>query len=243
MILQVKADLEMDLIQFAVIDTGIGIAPEHLHQLFQPFVQVDSGLNRQQEGTGLGLVLVQRLADLHGGSVQVESEVGKGSRFTINLSCRQAEIAKLEFPPLQTPPAVREQTDNSEVSAQALEPRGVILLAEDNAANILTTGDYLETHGYQVIVAHDGVEVIQKAEAIQPDLILMDVQMPVMDGLEAIRQLRTDSRFAFTPIVALTALAMPGDRERCLEAGANEYMSKPASLKILLNTIKDLLAK
>ena len=88
-ILQVTCDPEQDLIQFSVIDTGIGISQQDLKRLFQPFVQVDSGLNRQHEGTGLGLALVQKLTDLHGGSVQVESEVGKGSRFTVNLPCRQ----------------------------------------------------------------------------------------------------------------------------------------------------------
>lgn len=242
-ILKVKAELEKDLIQFVVIDTGIGIASEGLHKLFQPFVQVDSSLNRQQEGTGLGLALVQRLADLHGGSVQVESEAGKGSSFTVNLPCRQVEIAKLEPQPLQTSATVSEQTSNTDHGAEELEWRGVILLAEDNAANILTTADYLETYDYQVIVAHDGVEAIQKAEEIHPDLILMDIQMPVMDGMEAIQRLRSDSRFASTPIIALTALAMPGDRERCIAAGANEYISKPASLKALLNTIRELLSK
>src|SRR6185503_4216818 len=93
--LKVHADLEQDLIHVSVIDNGMGIAPEDLQRLFQPFVQVDSGLNRQQEGTGLGLALVQKLTDLHGGSVEVESEVGKGSRFTINLAFNRAEIAKL----------------------------------------------------------------------------------------------------------------------------------------------------
>jgi Response regulators consisting of a CheY-like receiver domain and a winged-helix DNA-binding domain len=118
---------------------------------------------------------------------------------------------------------------------------GVILLAEDKAANIMTIGDYLENYGFEVVVAHDGLEAIEKAEAIKPDLILMDIQMPVLDGLEAMAHLRRDPAFKSTPIIALTALAMPGDRERCLEAGANEYMSKPVSLKMLRQTIEGLL--
>ena len=89
--------------------------------------------------------------------------------------------------------------------------------------------------------AHDGSEAIEKAQASNPDVILMDIQMPVMDGLEAIRRLRKDHRFVDTPMIALTALAMPGDRERCLEAGANDYMSKPVRLKLLQKTIEDLL--
>ena len=241
--LQVHGDLEHDLIQFSVSDTGIGIAPEDLQRLFQPFVQVDSRLNREQEGTGLGLALVQRLTDLHGGSVQVESEVGKGSRFTINLACKQKEIAKLENPLSQTTLPASLQTDNTDILLAADAQRGVILLAEDNAANILTIGGYLESHGYEVVAARDGLEAMDKAEAIQPDIILMDIQMPGMDGLKAIRHLRANPRFASTPIIALTALAMPGDRERCLQAGATEYMSKPVRLKTLIETIHKLVGK
>ena len=116
----------------------------------------------------------------------------------------------------------------------------LILLAEDNMANILTIGDYLESHSYQVVVAHDGLEAIEKAVAVQPSVVLMDIQMPVLDGLEAIRRLRVMPSFESMPIIAFTALAMPGDRERCLEAGANEYVSKPASLKHLIKLIDGL---
>ena len=237
--LQVQYAAEQDLIQFSVIDDGIGIAREHLQRLFQPFVQLDSSLNRQYEGTGLGLALVHKLTDLHGGSVSVESEPGKGSRFTINLPCRQDRIKELE----QLQPALL-FTEPQEKAEAPLEPsmlHGVILLAEDKAANIMTIGDYLENYGFEVVVAHDGLEAIEKAEAIKPDLILMDIQMPVLDGLEAMAHLRRDPAFKSTPIIALTALAMPGDRERCLEAGANEYMSKPVSLKMLRQTIEGLL--
>jgi PAS domain S-box-containing protein len=240
-ILQVKTDLEQDLIKFSVIDNGIGIAPEDLQRLFQPFVQVDSRLNRQYEGTGLGLVLAQKLADLHGGSVQVESEVGKGSRFTINLACKQDEIAKLETLESQTTFPVNEPAEKIEPPAEISGPQGVILLADDSLSNIITIGDYLESHGYEVVIARDGLEAVEKAEEIQPDIILMDIQMPSMDGLEAMTRLRGKPQFVSTPIIALTALAMPGDRERCLLAGASEYMSKPVSLKALLQEIADLL--
>jgi signal transduction histidine kinase/CheY-like chemotaxis protein len=239
--LQVTSEAEEDIIHFSVMDSGIGIAPEDLQRLFQPFVQVDSSLNRQYEGTGLGLALVQKLADLHGGSVAVESEVGKGSRFTVNLACNQNEIAKLEALESQTATPIRKQTAKTEVSPEASERRGVILLAEDNMANILTIGEYLKTYGYEVVIAHDGLETIEKAQGINPDIILMDIQMPGMDGLEAMTRLRGNARFAATPIIALTALAMFGDRERCLAAGATDYMSKPVSLKSLRQTIENLL--
>jgi signal transduction histidine kinase/CheY-like chemotaxis protein len=237
--LLVTSEPTQDLIRFSVIDNGIGISEQDLKRLFQPFVQVDSSLNRQHDGTGLGLALVQRLTDLHGGSVQVESEVGKGSRFTVNLACKVDEIARLESLKSQTASAVRKQAEKKETS----QPRHVVLLAEDNMANVLTMGEYLKSHDYKVVVAHDGLEAIKLAETMNPDVILMDIQMPVMNGLDAIARLRDDSRFASTPIVALTALAMSGDRERCLAAGANEYMSKPVSLKLLAETIRELLGK
>jgi PAS domain S-box-containing protein len=239
--LRVHGDREQDIIQISVIDTGIGIAAGDLKRLFQPFVQLDSSLNRQYQGTGLGLALVQRLTDLHGGSVQVESEPGHGSRFTVNLSCKQEEIAKLEMqppaPPLQIlPPDVGTNADRVTSASPSL-----ILLAEDNMANVLTIGEYLESHGFKIIVAHDGLEAITQTETYHPDLILMDIQMPVLSGLDAIVRLRQQLPFASTPIIALTALAMPGDRERCLQAGATEYLSKPVSLKLLVKTIESLL--
>jgi len=235
--LQVEGDLEEELIRFSVIDTGIGIASEDLSRLFQPFTQVESSLNRQQEGTGLGLVLVQRLTDLHGGSVHVESRLGQGSNFMIHLPWQKNLITQLEAiqaggeaPTLETTPSLAQP-----------EHMGIVLLVEDNLANILTIGDYIESHGYEVKAAHDGLEALQMAEEIDPDIILMDIQMPVMDGLEAMRHLRANPRFVSTPIISLTAFAMNGDRERCLQAGANEYMSKPVSLKALAKTIAALL--
>jgi CheY-like chemotaxis protein/anti-sigma regulatory factor (Ser/Thr protein kinase) len=237
-ILEVRANTEQDRIQFSVIDSGIGIALEDLKQFFVPFVQVDSSLTRAYEGTGLGLALVEKLTDLHGGSVDVESELGKGSRFTINLPIGQAKITEQSVIESDGKlPHNEEQVISSPEPAK----HEVILLAEDNKANILTIGDYLESHGYQVVVAHNGLEAIEKAQEVQPNLILMDIQMPALDGLEAIRRLRILPRFTTTPIIALTALAMPGDRERCLEAGANEYMSKPVSLNELMRTISQLL--
>lgn len=235
--LHITGDTEADLIQFSVIDTGIGIAREDLQKLFQPFVQVDSGLNRQHPGTGLGLALVQKLTDLHGGSVTVESEVGRGSRFTVNLPYRSAEVTQIEYGTLRSLqlPASEEITPAFGTPVSNRNP--VILLAEDNLPNVLTIGEYLEVHGFELVIAHNGVEALAKAEERGPDLILMDIQMPVKSGLDAMSQLRADPRFASIPIIALTALAMPGDRERCLQAGANEYMSKPVSLKSLLQMI------
>ncbi len=114
------------------------------------------------------------------------------------------------------------------------------MLAEDNPANMTTMSEYLQTLGFKIIQAQNGMEAVEKASTDSPDLILMDIQMPEMDGLEAIRRLRQDQKFTHTPIFALTALAMPGDRQRCLDAGATDYITKPVKLKDLAQKIKIL---
>jgi CheY-like chemotaxis protein len=138
------------------------------------------------------------------------------------------------------------ETPNEKVHIRAPEgvapnSRGVVLLVEDNPTNIEVIGDYLQFNGYTLVIATNGVDALIKSEESNPDLILMDIQMPVMNGLEATRRLRADPRFVSTPIISLTALAMDGDRDSCLEAGANDYISKPVILKELLEKIEQLL--
>ncbi len=128
-------------------------------------------------------------------------------------------------------------------SDQMPTAQNTILLVEDNLSNITTMMDYLKAKGYQVLVAVNGKEGVETAQAQQPSLILMDIQMPEMDGLEAIKIIRRDPVIAKTPIIALTALAMAGDRERCLQAGANKYVSKPVRLKELIQLIENMLAR
>jgi PAS domain S-box-containing protein len=242
--LEVTTAAEAGVIRFAVQDTGIGIAPEGLARLFQPFTQLDSSLNRQYEGTGLGLALVRRLAELHGGSVTGESEVGQGSRFTLILPYRPAQAVEAETP-VAFPPEPKKGTGSLRSALAAEEAERLaearILLAEDHEPNIQTIGNYLQAKGYQMVIARNGREAVALAAETRPDLILMDIQMPEMNGLEAIRRLRATPEFAATPIIALTALAMAGDRELCLEAGANQYITKPLSLKGLVEMIKELL--
>ena len=119
--------------------------------------------------------------------------------------------------------------------------KATILLVEDTKEVTMMIKDYLELAGYKVVTAQDGVDAIVQAKLVRPDLILMDVQMPRMDGLEATRKLRSEPNFRATPIIALTALAMPSDRERCLEAGMDEYISKPVNLKVLVKIIQGCL--
>ncbi len=118
----------------------------------------------------------------------------------------------------------------------------MLLIAEDNDTIVQTYSEYLQAIGYRVIVAHNGIEAVEKTLETRPNLVLMDIQMPQMDGLEAINRIRADQEVAHIPIIALTALAMPGDRQRCFDAGANGYLSKPVSLVDLTTTIRGLLA-
>lgn len=238
--LNVLDDPEREAIQFQVWDTGIGISTDDMEKLFKPFVQLDSSLARSHEGTGLGLSLVYRLTEMHGGSVALDSQVGVGSCFTVTLP----QNPQLDSDQLQKQArSDRMQFTTAQLSKYPPGEEPVILLVEDNETNIETVLEYLPIWGYRLTVAHSGPEAIQRAHEVKPDLILMDIQIPELDGLTAVRQLRREKAFHHTPIVALTALAMHGDRERCLEAGANEYLSKPIQLRQLVTIINDLLAE
>ena len=233
--LEVQADKEEKRIMLTVWDNGIGISESDLTRLFRPFVQLDSGLAREVTGTGLGLVLVAQMVRLHGGSIAVESQLGQGSRFTAVLPWE---------PALATDTMLRLKSTGK---FRAIKPnekaRPIILLVEDTKEVTMMMVDYLEMAGYEIITAADGASGIEQAKAKHPALILMDIQMPGMDGLEATRRLRTDPNFRTTPIIALTALAMQGDRERCLAAGATDYLAKPVSLKKLVQMIEEYLLK
>jgi PAS domain S-box-containing protein len=359
--LEVAVDPSGDALRFTVWDTGIGIAPEQLPRLFQPFVQLDSGLARAHLGTGLGLSLVRKLVDAHAGRVSVESVPGQGSRFTVVVPRRPPAAGPSSHPsaaPLspralvvEDSPAVAEQLARylqeagldpvlqldgdgvveqaatllpqvilldillpaeigwSILSALKADPRTAripvivvtvlerasqaralgatelvgkpvtrervlaavarasggslsarpvlvveppteilplrrrVLIADDDDANVATILDFLRSRGYEPFVARNGREVLQLAGEIRPDVILMDVQMPYVDGLAATRELRSraDPAVARVPIIMVTALAMAGDRERCLAAGANEYLAKPVGLKRLAALIESLL--
>ncbi|MCK6538971.1 MAG: PAS domain S-box protein [Anaerolineales bacterium] len=232
--LEVRGNRRANIVQFIVWDTGIGIEEDDLERLFRPFVQLDSEFSRKITGTGLGLALVAQMARLHGGGVSVESQPGKGSRFTITLPWESAAI---------TGSLPRRATERLSAEKPGTErARRTILLVEDTEDVIVLIGDYLEHAGYKVEVARNGLDGIAQARKVRPDLILMDIQMPDMDGLEATRQLRTEGGFERTPIIALTALAMPGDRDRALAAGMDEYISKPINLKSMLKVIQRFLA-
>lgn len=211
-------------IEISVWDNGIGIEAQQQQHLFEPFVQLDNDSTRRYSGTGLGLTLVKRMTELHGGKVSVESKPGEGSRFTITLpwSPEDNDAHHHKLP--------REHENEAPVEREALAEK-TVLLTEDNPANSAMVRDFLQLQGFRVVSAGSGTEALKLAYEQLPDVILMDIQLSDMDGLEVTRQLRKHPLLAKTPIIALTALAMPGDRERCLEAGMDDYLSKPAGLK------------
>jgi signal transduction histidine kinase/ActR/RegA family two-component response regulator len=227
--LQTRSNPERNAIEISVTDNGIGISNSDMERLFRPFTQLVSNLSRQYVGTGLGLSLVLRLVELHGGSVEVKSEIGKGSCFTVSLPWSES---KSHFPQAAPP------HKNLDISTDRVAAKGpLILLVDDNEINLSTVGDYLRAQDFCVIFARNGLEAIQVVRDRKPQLVLMDIQMPVMDGSEAISILRADPTFALLPILALTSRAMVGDRERCIEVGANDYLTKPVSLKQLTYVI------
>jgi signal transduction histidine kinase/CheY-like chemotaxis protein len=224
--LEVAGSEEEGLVRLTVWDQGIGIQAEDLGRLFKPFVQLDSSLTRQYTGTGLGLSLVQRLAELHAGSIQVESVYGEGSRFTILLPWQVSAAG----------PAAGLEDSSA--------PTGpLVMIADDNEVILDRFSSYLKANRFRVFCVRSGFELLSSAAEIHPDLILMDIQMPGLDGLETTRRVRAhnDPALAKTPIIATTGLAVAGDREKCLEAGANEYLSKPVVLNRLVEKIKALL--
>ncbi len=358
--LDVVTSPEEKLIRFVVWDNGIGIKPDEMVKLFKPFVQLDSSLSRQYSGTGLGLSLVQRLAELHGGSVKVESTPGEGSRFTISLPWspdvtrpapnlfpnepemllrntlfiedneldaeyatrylqelnihniihptirgalekaaflrpsvilldlhlpdgsgldllnalktdarthkipviivsveeRRADAIRMGALGYLVKPFGKEEllTELNKAAnlSRMVEPVMIIgssgqaplvMLADDNEMVLSTISDFLSAKGFRVLATRSGAELLECAPSASPDIILVDIQMPGMDGMETMRHLRAhpDPKLAKTPIIAVTALAMSGDREKCLEAGADDYISKPIAMKKLVDRILEIL--
>ncbi|HUJ68949.1 MAG TPA: ATP-binding protein [Syntrophorhabdales bacterium] len=216
-------------IRFEVRDTGIGIPKAALPTLFSPFTQADGSTTRRYGGTGLGLSISKQLVELMDGRMGVESEEGQGSMFWFTVVFDKLEG---EAPASRHAPILDDE--------KAMERQGRILLAEDNATNQMVAVAMLKKLGHRVDTVADGLEAIKALKEIPYDLVLMDCQMPEMDGFEATRRIRSgdsgQTRRSI-PIIAMTARAMQGDRESCLQAGMNDYLSKPVDLAGLRVTI------
>lgn len=220
---------EAEVLCITVEDTGIGIAPEKQATVFEKFVQADSSITRKYGGSGLGLAITKTLTEIMGGQIKLQSEPGKGSKFTI---CLPLLVEKNDMVPLPQQPVQALPSTRPEKAGK--RPR--ILLVEDHAANILVAETFLKQFGYDCDVANDGREAVAKACNGEYALALMDVQMPGMNGFEATRLIRADEqRKASRPlrIIGMTAHALTGDRERCLAAGMDDYLSKPFDPKEL----------
>jgi CheY-like chemotaxis protein len=219
-------------LEFAVTDTGIGIAIEKQNHIFEAFAQGDGSMTRRFGGTGLGLTISSRLISLMGGAISVESTPGQGSCFRFRIQAGIAgeqalapdEAAEVVHPPPGRPAALAVR----------------VLLVEDNPVNQRVFLRLLQKNGHKVTLASNGRQALEALVTGEFDIILMDVQMPVMTGLEAAEAIRRTERGSgrHVPIVAMTAHAMKGDKERCLESGMDGYLSKPIRLNALLETLE-----
>jgi len=211
---EVRATVAGDTLVVTVKDSGIGIPKEQQHKIFGAFYQVQSASNREYPGTGLGLALTRKLVELHGGVIDFDSQAGQGTTFKVEL-------------PLRPGPSKRNR----------------VLVVEDNPSNLDLARMVLEGNGFSVDTASNGVEGLEKARHLQPDLILMDMQLPGVDGLAVTRQLKADPATASIKVVALTANALKGSEEQALAAGCSGYIAKPIELKKFMLQVTNFLEK
>lgn len=208
------SDEEKEQFRFKVSDTGIGISAENTTKIFESFIQAEETIERKYGGTGLGLPISKSIVEMMGGSLEVKSVLGKGSEFYFDLSFKKSDLNALE--------------KKKEVAEEKLLIKGIeVLLVEDNEINIFMAKTMLEELACKVSVARNGEESIEMIKAKKPDLILMDMRMPVLDGLGATLKIRNELGMKDVPIIALTANALKEDKDKCLEVGMNGFISKP----------------
>jgi signal transduction histidine kinase/ActR/RegA family two-component response regulator len=216
-------------LEFAVVDTGIGMSETQVARLFEDFTQADDSITRRFGGTGLGLAITRRLARLMGGDVVVESTPEKGSMFSLRIAASLAATQGLR--------------EDQQARSDGVFPAYRILLTDDNAVNRKVVQMFMKPFGLTLVEACDGAEALQRLADEPFDLVLMDIHMPVMDGCEAVRRIRSSGQpWANVPVVALTADAMPGDNERYMRLGMNAYVAKPIDLRELFSAINSALA-
>lgn len=226
----VKLDIKQSqasplVLEFQVEDTGIGISEEKQDQLFKPFTQVDSSTTRKYGGTGLGLQISQRLVQLMGGHISLKSQVDKGSTFTFDLHLNAG-----------TKPIEADDEDTIRSNKPVENIR--ILVAEDNKTNQLVISTMLKRLGYQYHLCGDGQEALAQLDNQEYDLVLMDCQMPIMDGFLATQNIRKNPDLKNLPIIALTAGATEKEQKQCFDSGMNDFLSKPIKLNVLKNALE-----
>lgn len=237
--IRISYDSDNDTLEFAVRDTGIGMSEEHLQSIFKPFKQADSSVSRRFGGTGLGLSLSKRLAELIHGDLLVTSELGVGSTFTLRLYQTQSGLENLELikDAMQVPP--RQHPNTTPVSAPKLH--GDVLLVEDNEMVQQLIKTFLVKMGLNVNLAENGAVALNLAKQHKYDLIYMDMQMPVMSGIDAVKALRETGYHG--PIIMLTANATLSDRNLCKEVGSDDFLTKPINRQQLYETTRKYLGQ
>lgn len=233
-------DGDRDRVCFRITDTGIGITPEQQARLFQPFQQAEGSTTRRFGGTGLGLAISRRLAELMQGEIEMESTPGAGTTLRLSLILPRGQVADLE-PELPPDPSQGFMARPLPTVEQALAERSLILIVDDHPTNRLVVARQLALAGYASESADDGRQGLERWRSDRYALVLSDVHMPVMDGYEMVRVLRaeeTQSGRPRTPVIALTAAALKGEAERCLAAGMDEFLAKPASIPVLVASLR-----
>jgi CheY-like chemotaxis protein len=224
--LALRAERQGDLLTVSVSDNGVGLRPESLRSIFSMYSQADHGAERRTAGLGIGLALVRGLTERHGGTVHAESEgVGKGSRFVVSLPGLIVEESA-------APP--------SPARARHRKPRRRILIADDSLDALESTATLLRLAGNEVYLAHDGLDAVARAEQLQPDVVLMDLAMPELDGFEATRHIRSQDWGRGMIVIALTGLARESERRQSRLVGCDEHLVKPVSFEVLSETIDEL---
>ncbi|MCV3214077.1 hybrid histidine kinase/response regulator HrmK [Plectonema radiosum NIES-515] len=230
-----KVDIKGEFMYFTVWDTGAGICKENQTELFQPYFQITNTATSRDEGTGLGLAVTQKLVEIHSGWLKVESKVNQGSRFTIVLPLTQEQADGEEG--VETFRGNVSTEDEGNGGNLYSTSSSKILLVEDDFPNAKLIKTYLEKLGYQVTWVKNAAEMWQALTELQPAVILMDVYLPGENGLKLVQQLGENQQYKTIPIIAQTAMAMKGDREICLAAGVNGYISKPIDLPLLATLV------
>jgi len=223
----VRTEADKTLLKFSVRDTGIGLSPAQQRRLFRSFEQADGSTTRKYGGSGLGLAISRRLAELMGGEVGVVSQPGEGSTFWFEVAL---DVGSGSADMSMAAGKDGNELQASELSMEQIKRRlqgAKVLLVEDNPLNQEVASELLSQMGVVVEIANNGAEALQKLEQAAFDLVLMDMQMPVMDGLTATRKIRQQDRLKQLPVLAMTASALPSDRAKCLEVGMNDFLAKP----------------